>query len=168
MGFRASGLTASPRKTFCAADGPTRAFGTRGAVLDAFEARPFDRTAGFVETFCFPVADLALTLDLAGFAFVPLAFAAARLTFLPAVLVLALDVFAFARGDFGFFAAGLVGFRLAAGFAFRAAFREGARPAAGLPRVVVFAMILASIPPAGIARRAYVKAAARLQCKRAF
>jgi hypothetical protein len=107
-------------------------------------------------------------LDLGGFAFVPLAFAAARLAFLPAALVLALDVFAFARRDFGFFAVGLVGFRLAAGFAFRAAFREGARPAAGLPRVVVFAMIFASIPPAGIARRAYVKAAARLQCKRAF
>jgi len=99
---------------------------------------------------------------------VPLAFATARLAFLPAALVLALEVFAFARKDFGFFAAALVGFRLAAGFAFGAAFREGARPAAGLPRVVVFAMILASIPPAGIARGAYLKAAARLQCKRAF
>jgi hypothetical protein len=109
-----------------------------------------------------------LTLALGGFAFVPLAFATVRLAFLPAALVLALEVFAFARRDFGFFAAALVGLRLAAGFAFRAAFREGARPAAGLPRVVVFAMILASIPPAGIARGAYLKAAARLQCKRAF
>ena len=142
MGFRVSGLTDRAR----GATGLTVDFDARGAVLDPLETRAFDCTAGFLETFCFPFAELALALALGDFACLPLAFATARLAFLPGALVLALDVFAFARRDFGFFTA-LVGFRLAAGFTFRAVFREGARPAAGLPRVVVFAMILASIPP---------------------
>jgi hypothetical protein len=104
-----------------------------------------------LETFCFLFADLALTLAPGVFAFLPLAFAPTRRAFLLAALVLAPEVFAFARRDLGFFAAGLASLRLAAGFAFGAAFREGAGLAATLPRLVVFAMILASIPPAGTA-----------------
>jgi hypothetical protein len=130
------------------------------------DTRAFDHTADRLETFCFPVADLALTLAWGVFAFLPWVFAATRLGFLP--LVLALEVFAFARRDFVFFAAALVGFRLAAGFALGAAFREDARPAAGLPRLVVFAMVLASIPPAGSACDDHQQAAARLRVKRGF
>jgi hypothetical protein len=65
--------------------------------------------------------------------------------------VLAREAFAFAETGFGVFTAGLADFRLAAGFTLDAAFREGTGLAAALPRLVVFAMVLASIPPAGTA-----------------
>jgi hypothetical protein len=65
------------------------------------------------------------------------------------VFVLAREAFAFAATAFGVTAA-LAAFRCAA-VALDAAFREGAGLAAAVPRLVVFAMVLASIPPAGTA-----------------
>jgi hypothetical protein len=121
-----------------------------------------------LETFCFLFADLALTLARGVFAFLPLAFAPTRPAFRPAALVLAPEVFAFARRDFGLFAASLVGFRFAAGFALERGFRDGAGLAAALTRLVVFAMVLASIPPSGTACGHHLRAAARLQFKRGF
>jgi hypothetical protein len=85
-----------------------------------------------------------------------------------AAFVLAREDFAFADTDVCFFRAALVGFRLGARFVLETVFRVGARPAAGLPRLVVFAMVLASIPPAGSACGHRIRAAARLQFKRAF
>lgn len=76
------------------------------------------------------------------------------------VFILAREGLDFAETDFGFFAASLA--------ALEAAFREGAGLAAALPRLVVFAMVLASIPPAGIACGHHLRAAARLQFKRGF
>ena len=74
------------------------------------------------------MALIALTFDLAaGFA---LAFARAALALAATVLGLA----------------GLFPLRFAAGFTLEAAFREDAGLAAALPRLVVFAMVLASIP----------------------
>jgi hypothetical protein len=92
-----------------------------------------------------------LTLEEAfGFA-AALAFtAAARLPVLGAALARLADVaFAFLETGFGGLAAALAGFRFAPGFAFDADFRESAGLAAALPRFFGFAMVLASIPPAG-------------------
>ncbi len=127
-------------------------------MLNAFDLEAFDRDAGFFEALGLTLATglaLALTfatgclsldprraglsLDLSGgpglslgpggLAFRPFAFAGDRL--------------AFATAAFG---AGLFAFGLAAGFALRAVLRDGAVLAAALPRLVVFAMILASCP----------------------
>jgi hypothetical protein len=119
----------------------------------AFDTADFDDTLGF-DDFGFALAcerGLAIFARLAG-----LVFALAR------------GAFAFAETDFGFLTVTLAAFRFAAGFTLDARFREGAGLAAALPRFVVFAMVLASIPPAGTACGRLVRAAARLQFKRGF
>ncbi len=126
----------------------TRDFDGRGARLNAFDLEAFDRDAGFFEALALTfaagralaltfaaglalaltlVAGLALALDRRDFAVRPFAFAGDRL--------------ALATVTFG---AGVLAFGLAAGFALRVVLRGGAGLAAALPRLVVFAMILAS------------------------
>jgi hypothetical protein len=115
----------------------TRGFDARGVVLNAFDLEAFDRDAGFFEALGLTfAAGLALALARGAFAFRP--FAGDRLAFVTASLALATAAFGFA--------AALFAFGLAAGFALRAALRGGARLAAAVPRLVVFAMILASCP----------------------
>ncbi len=101
------------------------------------------RAAGF--------AAAGLTLEEAfGFAAALDFTTAARLPVLGAALARLADVaFAFLRRGFGVLAAAFGAFRVAAGFAFDADFRESAGLAAALPRFFGFAMVLASTPPAG-------------------
>lgn len=138
--------------------------GRGAAALALFEVTAFEAAFGF---------NAGLDVDDLGFfplaserGFTALDTAFTRLAGF--VFILAREGLDFAETDFGFFAASLAAFRLAAGLALEAAFREGAGLAAALPRLVVFAMVLASIPPAGIACGHHLRAAARLQFKRGF
>lgn len=135
--------------------------GRAAAALALFEVTAFEAAFGF---------NVGLDVDDLGFfplaserGFTALDTAFTRLAGF--VFVLAPEGLDFAETDF---AASLAAFRLAAGLALEAAFREGAALAAALPRSVVFAMVLASIPPAGIACGHHLRAAARLQFKGGF